>query len=73
MISVFVIWFTSRPSTKQVSFGWHGAKLIGTTISILTIRVLTSGLVYDAVQRMMKYDFEVDASTMVMISSIGIC
>ena len=39
----------------------------------MTIRVLTSGLVYEAVQRMMKYDFEVDASIMLMTSSIGIC
>ena len=73
MISLLAIWLTSRPSTKQVSFGWHFAKVLGAMISILIIWVLTSGLANEALRSRMKYDFEIDGSIMLIRSSIGFC
>ena len=73
MISLLAIWLTSRPSTKQVSFGWHFAKVLGAMISILIIWVLTSGLANEALRSRMKYDFEIDGSIMMIRSSIGFC
>ena len=73
MISLLAIWLTSKPSTQQMSFGWHRAEVIGGTISILLIWVVTGGLVYEAIRRMIEGEYDVDASVMMITSAIGVC
>ena len=72
MISLFAIWLASRPSTRNMSFGWHRAEVIGATISVLLIWVVTGVLVYAAILRIVNGDYEVDAPIMLITSAIGV-
>jgi len=72
MISLFAIWLASRPSSRNMSFGWHRAEVIGATISVLLIWVITGVLVYAATLRIVNGDFEVDATIMLITSAIGV-
>ena len=72
MISLFAIWIASRPSTRNMSFGWHRAEVIGATISVLLIWVVTGVLMYAAILRIVNSDFEVDATIMLISSAIGV-
>ena len=72
MISLVSIWLASRPSTKQMSFGWHRAEVIGATISVLMIWVVTGILVYAAVLRLLNGDFTVNATPMLITSAAGV-
>merc|ERR1711962_1691274 len=72
MISLFSIWVASRPATRRMSFGWHRAEVIGATVSVLMIWVVTGILVYVAVQRIVNGDYEIDATIMLITSGIGV-
>jgi zinc transporter 2 len=72
MISLFAIWVASRPATKRMSFGWHRAEVIGATISVLMIWVVTGILVYMAIQRVISMEFDLDPTIMLITSGIGV-
>ena len=72
MISLFSLWVASRPATTRMSFGWHRAEVIGATVSVLLIWVVTGILVYIAVERIISKDFELDATIMLITSGVGV-
>jgi len=72
LVSLISIWLASRPSSKRMSFGWHRAEVIGATMSVLMIWIVTGILVIIAVLRIINDDFTVDASTMLITSGIGV-
>ena len=72
LISLFAIWLASRPSTRNMSFGWHRAEVIGATVSVLLIWVVTGILVYAAILRIVNDDNEVNATVMLITSAIGV-
>lgn len=72
MISLFSLWIASKPATKHMSFGWHRAEVIGATVSVLLIWVVTGILVYAAVLRVVNNDFELDAKIMLITSGVGV-
>ena len=72
MISLFAIWLANRPSTQQMSFGWHRAEVIGATISVLLIWLVTGVLVYAAILRAVNGEYEMDADVMLITSAIGV-
>ncbi|XP_077298310.1 proton-coupled zinc antiporter SLC30A2-like isoform X2 [Arctopsyche grandis] len=72
MISLFSIWVASRPPTRAMSFGWYRAEVIGALTSVLMIWVVTAILVYMAVERVITKNFEIDATVMLITSSIGV-
>lgn len=71
MISLFSIWVASRPATKNMSFGWYRAEVIGALSSVLLIWVVTGILCYIAVERIYT-DFEIESSIMLITASIGV-
>ena len=73
MISLFAVWLAARPSTRNMSFGWHRAEIIGALISVLLIWVLTGVFVFMAIHRIVNNDYEVKYPiTMLITSGIGI-
>jgi cation diffusion facilitator family transporter len=72
MISLFALWVASRPATRMLSFGWHRAEVLGALTSVLMIWVVTGILVYLAVQRVITRDFEIEATSMLITSGVGV-
>lgn len=72
LISLFSIWMASKPASVRMNFGWHRAEVIGATVSVLLIWVVTGILVYMAVQRIISKEYEVDATIMLITSGIGV-
>ena len=72
MISLFSLWLASRPSTKRMSFGWHRAEVIGATVSVLLIWVVTGILVYAAALRIVNDNYTVNAIIMLITSAVGV-
>ena len=71
-ISLFAIWFASRPATKNMSFGYYRAEVLGAVISVLLIWVLTGVLVYMAIFRVINRDYEIDADVMLITAGCGL-
>ena len=55
-----------------MSFGWHRAEVIGATVSVLLIWVVTGILVYLAIERCVTGKFELNATIMLITSGIGV-
>lgn len=72
MISLFALWLASRPASRQMSFGWYRAEVLGALISVLLIWVVTGVLVYMAVERVINKTFEIDAEIMLITASLGV-
>lgn len=72
MISLFALWVASRPATRMMSFGWHRAEVLGALTSVLMIWVVTGILVYLAVQRVITRDFEIESTSMLITSGVGV-
>lgn len=72
MISLFSLWVASRPPTTYMSFGWHRAEVIGATVSVLMIWVVTGILVYAACLRIVSGEYEIEATIMLITSAIGV-
>ena len=51
MISLFAIYMAGKPKSQKMSFGWHRAEVLGATVSVLMIWLVTGILVYYAVVR----------------------
>jgi len=43
--------FSTKKSTKKMTYGWHRAELVGTLISIVSIWMMTIFLVKEAYSR----------------------
>lgn len=72
MISLFALWVSSRKPTQAMPFGWYRAEVIGAFTSVLTIWVVTGILVYLAVERIVRREFEIDAEIMLITSGFGL-
>ncbi|XP_068015183.1 proton-coupled zinc antiporter SLC30A2 [Melanerpes formicivorus] len=72
MISLFALWVSSRPPTKTMNFGWHRAEILGALLSVASIWVVTSVLVYLAAQRLVSGDYDIEGSVMLITSACAV-
>ncbi|XP_073844863.1 zinc transporter 41F [Musca autumnalis] len=72
VIGLVAICLGSRPPDAKMSFGYKRLEVMGALASILGIWILTATLVLVAIQRIYANDYDLDASTMMVISGIGI-
>jgi len=54
MMSMVAMKMSMRPSSKELTFGWHRAEIIGTMVSIIFLLTLTIWLVFEATGRVVK-------------------
>ena len=50
-MSMMALTMSIKPASKELTFGWHRAEIIGTLSSIMFLLTLTLGLVFAAIQR----------------------
>jgi len=50
-MSMAALKISMRPASKDLTFGWHRAEIIGTLLSIIFLLTITIGLLYAAVLR----------------------
>lgn len=70
-LSLLAFWIAQRPSTSQMSFGYHRAEILGALISGLLIWFLTAILVYEAILRF-KSPPEVKGGLVFVIATMGL-
>ena len=71
MLALFAFWIAGRPSTPQMSFGYHRAEILGALTSGLLIWFLTAMLVYEAILRF-RVPQEVKGGLLFVIASLGL-
>jgi len=72
LISLLAIWLAGKPKSQKMSFGWHRAEVIGATISVLMIWLVTGVIVYMAIHRVMNQEFMIEPKAMLITSGLGV-
>ncbi|KFP82986.1 Zinc transporter 8, partial [Apaloderma vittatum] len=72
LISLFSLWLASRPPTKQLTYGWHRAEILGALMSMIIIWMVTGVLTYLASMRLLHPDYNIDATVMLITSASAV-
>ncbi|XP_066060508.1 proton-coupled zinc antiporter SLC30A8 [Chamaea fasciata] len=72
LISLFSLWLTSKPPTKQLTFGWHRAEILGALMSMIIVWMVTGVLTYLACMRLLHPDYDIDATVMLITSASAV-
>ncbi|XP_039931426.1 proton-coupled zinc antiporter SLC30A8 [Hirundo rustica] len=72
LISLFSLWLTSKPPTKQLTFGWHRAEILGALMSMIIVWMVTGVLTYLACMRLLHPDYDIDATVMLITSACAV-
>ncbi|KAM6964928.1 zinc transporter 2 [Aplochiton taeniatus] len=72
MVSLFSLWISSRPPTKTMNYGWHRSEIMGALVSALSIWIVTGVLVYLAIERIVRNDYEIEAHAMLVTSGCAV-
>ncbi|XP_038669772.1 zinc transporter 4 [Scyliorhinus canicula] len=70
--SLVAIYLSEKPPSSRFTFGWHRFEVLAAVLSVMLIYAVTIGLVYEAVQRTIHQDFEIQADVMIIIAAIGV-
>uniref|UniRef100_A0A8C4JRC4 Proton-coupled zinc antiporter SLC30A8 n=1 Tax=Dromaius novaehollandiae TaxID=8790 RepID=A0A8C4JRC4_DRONO len=72
LISLFSLWLASKPPTKQLTFGWHRAEILGALMSMIIVWMVTGVLTYLASMRLLHPDYDIDAAVMLITSACAV-
>ncbi|XP_008308739.1 putative proton-coupled zinc antiporter SLC30A4 isoform X1 [Cynoglossus semilaevis] len=72
LFSLLALWFSNKPPTKRFSFGLHRLEVLSAVVSVLLIYILTAVLLYEAVQRTVHQDFDIDGDVMLITAAVGV-
>uniref|UniRef100_A0A8C5NM29 Proton-coupled zinc antiporter SLC30A8 n=1 Tax=Junco hyemalis TaxID=40217 RepID=A0A8C5NM29_JUNHY len=72
LISLLSLCLTSKPPTKQCTFGWHRAEILGALMSMIIVWMVTGVLIYLACMRLLHPDYDIDATVMLITSACAV-
>ncbi|XP_050161995.1 proton-coupled zinc antiporter SLC30A8 [Myiozetetes cayanensis] len=72
LISLFSLWLASKPPTKQLTFGWHRAEILGALMSMIIVWMVTGVLTYLASVRLLHPDYDIDTTVMLITSACAV-
>ncbi|KAK0152250.1 Zinc transporter 4 [Merluccius polli] len=72
LVSLLALWLSAKPPTAKFTFGLHRLEVVSAGISVLLIYILTGVLLYEAVQRTMQPDFNIDGDVMLITAAVGV-
>ncbi|XP_023016514.2 proton-coupled zinc antiporter SLC30A2 isoform X1 [Leptinotarsa decemlineata] len=72
LISLLAIWVARKPPSRNMTFGYYRAEVVGALLSVLSIWLLAAIFSTLAINRIYYQDYEIDANTMIIIASLGL-
>ncbi|XP_075703536.1 putative proton-coupled zinc antiporter SLC30A3 [Rhinoderma darwinii] len=71
-VSIFSLWISTRPATKDMTFGWHRSEILGALASVFSIWIVTGILLYLATARIINNDYDIDGHVMLITSGCAV-
>ncbi|XP_068892998.1 proton-coupled zinc antiporter SLC30A2-like isoform X2 [Tenebrio molitor] len=72
LISLLSIWVARKSPTKDMTFGYYRAEVLGAFLSVLTVWLLAAVFAVLAMNRLWKKEYDIDANTMMIVASLGL-
>lgn len=72
LFSLLALWLSNKPPTKKFTFGLHRLEVVSAVVSVMLIYILTGFLLYEAVQRTVHQEFNIDGDVMLITAAVGV-
>ncbi|KAJ7338077.1 hypothetical protein JRQ81_010623 [Phrynocephalus forsythii] len=72
LISIFSLWLSAKPPSKNLTYGWHRAEILGAFLSVIFIWLVTGVLTYLSILRLLHPDYEIEATVMLITSGCAV-
>lgn len=72
LFSLLALWLSTKPPTKRFTFGLHRLEVVSAVLSVVLIYILTGILLYEAVQRTVHQEFNIDGDIMLITAAVGV-
>ncbi|XP_033476447.1 putative proton-coupled zinc antiporter SLC30A4 [Epinephelus lanceolatus] len=72
LFSLLALWLSTKPPTRRFTFGLHRLEVVSAVVSVVLIYILTAILLYEAVQRTIHQDFDIDGDVMLITAAVGV-
>uniref|UniRef100_A0A1W7RD56 Probable proton-coupled zinc antiporter SLC30A4 n=1 Tax=Agkistrodon contortrix contortrix TaxID=8713 RepID=A0A1W7RD56_AGKCO len=72
ILTILALWLSAKAPTKKFTFGFHRLEVLSAIFSVLLIYILMVFLLYEAVQRTIHMDYEINGDVMLITAAIGV-
>ncbi|XP_029948945.1 putative proton-coupled zinc antiporter SLC30A4 [Salarias fasciatus] len=72
LFSLLALWLSTKPPSKRFTFGLHRLEVASAVASVTLIYILTGILLYEAIQRTIHQDFDIDGDVMLITAAVGV-
>ncbi|KAM7405861.1 hypothetical protein PAMP_000281 [Pampus punctatissimus] len=72
LFSLLALWLSTKPPTKRFTFGLHRLEVVSAVLSVMLIYILTAILLFEAVQRTIHQDFDINGDVMLITAAVGV-
>ncbi|NXN50636.1 ZNT4 protein, partial [Rynchops niger] len=72
ILTLLALWLSAKSPTKRFTFGFHRLEVLSAIISVLLVYILVAFLLYEAVQRTIHMDYEINGDIMLITAAVGV-
>ncbi|XP_075431733.1 putative proton-coupled zinc antiporter SLC30A4 [Ascaphus truei] len=72
VLTLLALWLSEKSPNKHFTFGFHRLEVLSAIISVLLVYVLTAFLLYEAIQRTIHMDYEINGDVMLITAAVGV-
>ncbi|XP_075753281.1 putative proton-coupled zinc antiporter SLC30A4 isoform X1 [Pelodiscus sinensis] len=72
LLTLLALWLSSKSPTKKFTFGFHRFEVLSAIISVLLVYILMVVFLYEAVQRTIHMDYEINGDIMLITAAVGV-
>ncbi|VTJ69529.1 Hypothetical predicted protein [Marmota monax] len=72
ILTLLALWLSSKSPTRRFTFGFHRLEVLSAMVSVLLIYILMGFLLYEAVQRTIHMNYEINGDIMLITAAVGV-
>ncbi|CAK6432268.1 unnamed protein product [Pipistrellus nathusii] len=72
ILTLLALWLSSKSPTRRFTFGFHRLEVLSAMISVLLVYILMAFLLYEAVQRTIHMNYEINGDVMLITAAVGV-
>ncbi|XP_075064052.1 putative proton-coupled zinc antiporter SLC30A4 [Mixophyes fleayi] len=72
ILTLLALWLSTKSPNKRFTFGFHRLEVLSAIISVLLVYVLTAFLLYEAIERTIHMDYNINGDVMLITAAVGV-
>ncbi|XP_063782080.1 probable proton-coupled zinc antiporter SLC30A4 [Pseudophryne corroboree] len=72
ILTLLALWLSTKSPNKRFTFGFHRLEVLSAIISVMLVYVLTGFLLYEAIERTIHMDYNINGDVMLITAAVGV-